>query len=678
MNGWNECNGVTNAPLGFSLTSVIQAFDITDIRSSLYWGSTTLTSNGKVQTIYSWEQLHLSDLYSDCPTSVAAQSTTEISASPHAAWFQEFPNGHAGSGPVPRDYRCNPQLAIPLIATQEGWPWWRDCNLHNGFNGMPDPPYALNVSGKPFPSDNGQPVSSASPAPGPGGSRILNQAPSTSPVQGGNPPTATGTPGSPQQNTVISPQPGSSNGNGPEGSNAPIQNSQAVNPNPNPGATSPQGQSPGQSQGPAAQPPQTQPQPPAQSITAVSVAVIGTNVISALPPATNNGASTPAAIVLPGGSTLLSGNVATVPANDGSGNSVVVSAPTAGGNGNLVVSTLGSPSAGTYNVNDALSQGNPGAGTPGAVTTVAGLNNAVLSYGASGVAVQNPGGGLTTLTPGGPAATVGNQGAVLSYGSQGVVVQYPGGQVSTLAAPTNNPAVAPNGGTTVAGLNNAVLNYVPSGVVVKGSDGASTTLSAGGPAMTLSSNTILSYGPSGVVVQYPGGGISTLPPPTPATVAPNGLVTTIAALSNAVISYAPSGAVIQGSSGTPTTLSLGGPVMTIGNAVLSYGPSGVVVQYPGGSISTIAPPASSTGVGVAPLINQIINGVSTTAASSSGSGTGNSVGKATGSSSIAGGGGGSGKASSLPSSVVKGEAGSRLAGTWLCVLGALISLAVAW
>jgi hypothetical protein len=184
MNGWNECNGVTNAPLGFSLTSVIQAFDITDIRSSLYWGSTTSIANGKVQTLYSWEQLHLSDLYSDCPTSFAAQSTPASSAAPHLAGFRQFPNGHKGSGPVPSEYRCNPQLAIPLIATQEGWPWWRDCALDNGFNGMPDPPYALNFSKNPFPSDNGQPVSSALPDPGPAGVPSLNQAPSTAPVQG--------------------------------------------------------------------------------------------------------------------------------------------------------------------------------------------------------------------------------------------------------------------------------------------------------------------------------------------------------------------------------------------------------------------------------------------------------------------------------------------------------------
>lgn len=60
-------------------------------------------------------------------------------------------------------------------------------------------------------------------------------------------------------------------------------------------------------------------------------------------------------------------------------------------------------------MDDALSKGNPGNGRSG-VTTVAEFGNAVLSNGIYGVAVQNQGGGITTLSPGGPVVTVGIQG----------------------------------------------------------------------------------------------------------------------------------------------------------------------------------------------------------------------------------------------------------------------------
>ncbi|KAF4618053.1 hypothetical protein G7Y89_g14996 [Cudoniella acicularis] len=164
INGWNECNG-GSSQLGPILTSIIQPFDITDIRSSLYYGATTSVSDGTVNTIYIWDQLTLSDLYSDCPSTEATIFQSEAASllpSQPPVWYN-------GAPPAPQSYRCNPQLAIPLLATQMGYPWWRGCPLVGGFKGMPDPPVALTFATNLIPT-TAQPVAStaaATPSPDP-------------------------------------------------------------------------------------------------------------------------------------------------------------------------------------------------------------------------------------------------------------------------------------------------------------------------------------------------------------------------------------------------------------------------------------------------------------------------------------------------------------------------------
>jgi hypothetical protein len=208
------------------------------------------------------------------------------------------------------------------------------------------------------------------------------------------------------------------------------------------------------------------PLPQISPFSVVSVAVIGTDVISAIPGTSNSGSAQPLAVFLPGGSTLLAGSITTIPANDGSGKSVVVSVgPGSGpGNeyGNLVISTISS-SPNIIALGDKFSN-NPAA-----------LNQqltAALPLGGTGT-VEYMG---HTLTFGGPVQTITNLGAVLTYGPSGVVVQYPGGKVSTIPIASKDPAVgtglgastvaaaassASDGSGRVASLINQIMNGGP-------------------------------------------------------------------------------------------------------------------------------------------------------------------------------------------------------------------------
>lgn len=120
------------------------------------------------------------------------------------------------------------------------------------------------------------------------------------------------------------------------------------------------------------------------NVTAVSVALIGTDVISAIQASKNNGNTEAMAFVLPGGSTLQPESMTTLRANDG--NAVVVSA---GSEGKLVVSTIGAASASTFLALNQISAyvGTSGARVqPGSITTMLAKNgkSVVISAGSAG------------------------------------------------------------------------------------------------------------------------------------------------------------------------------------------------------------------------------------------------------------------------------------------------------
>lgn len=553
INGWNTCNNATTAPLGPTLTSIIQPFDITDLRSSLYYGSTTSTVSGKISTVYVWEQLHLTDLYIDCPTTqvpLFGAPAIEAPAKPLAGGLA----GQNTFAPVPSAYRCNPYLAIPLIVTEMGYPWWRECPILGGFAGMPDPPYALTLGTEAplFTSVATQPLKSVDPA----GTPSPNLATSTSAVQSAvvvqsSAPSALADNASPQtstsnniatqvgvvpaQNTQIT----SPNSVPAPAGAAPAQNTQVTSPNSVPaqaGALSAQNSQPANDPSPVGDSGVKSDQAPAvtqqpgqlQPVSAVSVAVIGTNVISAVLSSGNGNNPTPtaAAVILPGGLTLLPGNVATVPAQDGRESLVVISAVAGSGNAvqNLVISTVGSPSASTVPVNVAAAAGGiilPGGSTllPGAVATIAasdGSGKSVVISAATAAGTSNSIQNLVISTVGSPSAT--------TISVKDALIQ---GNVATSAI--NGPV------TTLAGLG-AVVSFDSSGAIIQfpasiAVPGAPSnvqasitgTLSIGGPAETIpGSNVVVSLGSSGVVLQYPGGAVSTIPAPKKAATSLSG------------------------------------------------------------------------------------------------------------------------------------------------------------
>jgi hypothetical protein len=168
----------------------------------------------------------------------------------------------------------------------------------------------------------------------------------------------------------------------------------------------------------------------------VSVAIIGTNVISAV-----SGGSKAPAIILPGGSTLQPNIAATVTANDGSGKPVVVSVNSAivpgNGNGNLIISTIGSPVPSTYVLGNSVP-------SPGILVSP-GNSKTVVYMG-------------QTLALGGAVATASSLSAVLSYGSSGVVVQYAAGRISTVPVVTAVSSAWPGIAASISGTSGTVAN----------------------------------------------------------------------------------------------------------------------------------------------------------------------------------------------------------------------------
>lgn len=88
--------------------------------------------------------------------------------------------------------------------------------------------------------------------------------------------------------------------------------------------------------------------------------------------------------------------------------------------------------------------------------------------------------------------------------------------------------------------------------MVQNLGGGSTTLSVGGPTMTVESSAALSYGSEGVVMQYAGGRTSKITADKSKPVATAAGVITVAGV-NVVLSYAPSGVAVQGPGGAITS-----------------------------------------------------------------------------------------------------------------------------
>ena len=148
--------------------------------------------------------------------------------------------------------------------------------------------------------------------------------------------------------------------------------------------------------------------------------------------------------------------------------------------------------------------------------------------------------------------------------------------MSSFALPTSIPVTDT---VPIATIENQIISATPgaSTLIIGGQ-----TLSIGGPAATLSeNNAIASLAPSGLVVAYPGGGVSVFVLPTPSPQISVGDMVdgyTVSTLSSG-------SALLVGSQ----TLSIGGPIVTVGNDdVMSLGSSGVVIQEPGGEVTTFA------------------------------------------------------------------------------------------
>ena len=178
----------------------------------------------------------------------------------------------------------------------------------------------------------------------------------------------------------------------------------------------------------------------------------------------------------------------------------------------------------------------------------------------------------TTVSPGGSLVTI--DGQPVSLGSNGVVVG-----TSTIPFTRGVPA-SPE---AVFSLGNQLVTAVDSsGHVVIGG----TTLSAGGPALILSSETI-SVAPSGIGIVIDGSTeafTTPTPPPTPGQAIPEVEAPFTLPDGQSLTAWEEAGhpgtVIIPNPTpgASPITLSVGGPATTINGQVISAGPSGVVVD----------------------------------------------------------------------------------------------------
>jgi hypothetical protein len=247
---------------------------------------------------------------------------------------------------------------------------------------------------------------------------------------------------------------------------------------------------------------------------------------------------------------------------------------------NIVISDMNSGSVSTLELPDQSSAAVP----PVPIATI-GSQTISAAPGASTVVVQGQ-----TLSAGGSPITL-DANVVASLGTSGIVIQYPGGGVSSVALPTAAPQTGMAGGDG----NEPIPIVTIAGQVISALPGASTivfqgqTLSIGGSPVTLPANIVASVGPSGLVVQYPGGGVSSFTLPTTAPDS-SGIIGTVDGSVISAVSGAGGGKVVIGSQ----TLTVGGTPITLGdNDVVSLGASGVVVQKPGGGITTLSVPTQT-------------------------------------------------------------------------------------
>jgi hypothetical protein len=344
-------------------------------------------------------------------------------------------------------------------------------------------------------------------------------------------------------------------------------------------------------------------QPPAPTTTSVQiVAMIGAGTIGAIPGSSG--------VILPDGSTATVGSVATL--TDSNNAPVVVSVGASGiylkGTGSSsiyladptldtsladfnqpmpVITTDNNVISATSGVSSVVLGGHTAfLNGPGAdPTPIATIGNQTISAvpGASTLIVEGQ-----TISLGGSAITLSDSNAVASLAPSGLVVQYSNGPVSSFALPTSIPTTNP---TPIATIGNQIISAAPgaSTLIVGGQ-----TLSVGGPVATLSEyNAVASLAPSDLVVEYPGGGVSVYVFPTPSLQLPTGDIDgyTVSTLSGG-------SALVIGSQ----TLSIGGPIATIGNDdVMSLGSSGIVISQPGGEVTTFAIQSSTLAQSTATL-----------------------------------------------------------------------------
>ena len=243
--------------------------------------------------------------------------------------------------------------------------------------------------------------------------------------------------------------------------------------------------------------------------------------------------------------------------------------------------------------------------------------NPVLTVGGTPV-TAGPSGqfvfGTQTLTPGGPAITV--SGTVLSLGPSGTIAIV-NGATQTLGPVPGNPAItgAPlltiNGQTVAATVISGTTEFVV---------GPGTTLTPGG-VLTVS-GTVYSLPASGsgsvVVVN---GVTSTLNNPGPVTVA--AILTLNGQTYSATVIDGTTEVVI----GPGTTLTPGGPAVTISGTTYSLGPSASFIVV-NGHTSTIGPAtvsASTTGSGARNSTSTSSSGSSTTTTTGSSRAPGNFI-----------------------------------------------------
>ncbi|CAG8951637.1 hypothetical protein HYFRA_00005437 [Hymenoscyphus fraxineus] len=288
--------------------------------------------------------LTLSDLYSNCPSTLDKNTPpmTRIDGSVVQKGDRDYEvlveaENH-------RHFRCNPFLVLPDTHEKFDGNGWKNCEMRLQFRiiGMPDPPYALQYD------------------PGFVPTTILQQSLNTNAPTKIATPQATVAPGMAKITSYtpgqISPQPTSL----PKVSVHTEESPPIVN---GPPANIGTGKEPNID----------------HHVSAVSVAIIGTDVISAFP----HGelvSETGVAFIPPDHSTLLSGNILTMADADGSGKSVVFSAGSDLGaeSGKLVISTIGGSTAATISVS-ALKNGVLGGPVPRVTSKQTRENEAYLA-----------------------------------------------------------------------------------------------------------------------------------------------------------------------------------------------------------------------------------------------------------------------------------------------------------